>query len=369
MPAPLLRRSLWALGFVALALALIVIALPYIASARIARDHIAQEMSDWSGLQVSIGGAPEIEVWPSFKAILADVSLSLPNASGSTPVIDAERVEIELSAFAALAGNAVFSSARLIRPTLHVDQEERGFSLPALPETGRIARSIETARGIVAEDRTSPDTGRLPADAFGVVEFSDGRIVSGQGDGATEIVTGLAGKVDWPALNEQGKVTASGVWRGEKLRINLSTPSPLLLFGGGATPLTIGLRSAPANFRFDGTASLMENAYFDGKVSFSVPSMPRMLEWSDADIPHGSAIGAVGIESHVAGNAAADPVRGGSDHAGRQFGDGRTRTAADRNAPSRFGNAGFRHSRSQVVPFGLHAAGAFSRNGSGRHRR
>ncbi len=301
MPAPLLRRSLWALGFAAVALVLIVVALPYAASTRIVRDRIAHEMSDWSGLQVSIGATPEISIWPQFQAILTDVSMSLPDSSG-TRIIEAERIEVELSAFAALSGDVEFSTARLFRPTLHVEQSASGLAVPILPPDGKFARSIEIARGIVVEDRASPDAGRLPADAFGVVEFSDGRIVSGSGDAEAEIVTGLTGKVDWTALNGQGKVAASGFWRGEEFGIDLSTPSPLLLLGGGTTPLTVTFRSAPANFSFDGTASLMENAYFEGRASFSTPSMLRMLEWSRADILHGSAIGAVGIESRVMGN-------------------------------------------------------------------
>ena len=162
--------------------------------------------------------------------------------------------------------------------------------------------------------------------------------------------------MDWPALNGQGKVAASGVWRGEEFGIDLSTPSPLLLFGGGATPLTVTLRSAPANFLFDGTASLMDNAYFDGRASFSAPSLRRMLEWSRADILHGSAIGSVGIESRVAGNTQRVRFEDAEITLDGNPGAGALDLAADRQVPRRFGHAGLRHARSQVVPFGLHAA-------------
>ncbi len=46
----------------------------------------------------------------------------------------------------------------------------------------------------MAENRAAPDTGRLPADAFGIVEFSDGKVVAVSGGTETEIVTGLTGK-------------------------------------------------------------------------------------------------------------------------------------------------------------------------------
>src|SRR5688500_7744739 len=107
MPAPLLRRSLWTLAFAAGLVALAVLALPYAASTRLVRDRIAHEMSEWSGLDVAIGAAPEISVWPDLQANLTGVTLSLPG--GAAPAITAERVEIELSALAALGGAADFT--------------------------------------------------------------------------------------------------------------------------------------------------------------------------------------------------------------------------------------------------------------------
>ena len=87
MPASLLRRSLWTLALAAGLVVLIVLALPYAASTRLVRDRIAQEMSEWSGFDVSIGAAPEISVWPDLQANLTDVALSLPGSPGNAPVI------------------------------------------------------------------------------------------------------------------------------------------------------------------------------------------------------------------------------------------------------------------------------------------
>jgi AsmA protein len=298
MPAPLLRRSLWALALAAGLIVLVVLALPYAASTRLVRDRIAHEMAEWSGLDVTIGAAPEISVWPDLQANLTDVTLSLPGSAA--PAITAERVEIELSALAALGGAADFTHARFIKPILRI---ESGTAVPALPRGSKIAQAIETAREIVAEDRAAPDTGRLPADEFGVVEFSDGQIVSASGGAETEIVTGLSGKIGWEELNGRANATATGVWRGEQFTVDLGSASPLLFFGGAATPVTASVKSAPVNLSFDGTASLGENPYVDGRVSFSAPSAKKMLEWSQAGILHGSAIGAIAMESRVMGDA------------------------------------------------------------------
>jgi AsmA protein len=301
MPTPLLRRSLWALAIAAGLVVLIMLALPYAASTRLVRDRIAHEMSEWSGLDVAIGTAPEISVWPDLQANLTDVTLSLPGSPGDIPAITADRVEIELSALAAIGGAVDFSLARFVKPTIRIDA---GAASPALPRGGRIARAIETARGIVAENRVAPDAARLPADAFGVVEFSDGRIIAVSGRTETEIVTGLAGKIGWERLDGGANATATGIWRGQQFAIDLGSANPLLFLGGAATPVTVSLQSAPANLSFDGTASLGENPYVDGRVSFSAPSAKEILEWSQAGVLQGSAIGAVALESGVVGDAA-----------------------------------------------------------------
>jgi AsmA protein len=298
-----LKRGLAVLGVAALFAGAIVVALPYAASNRIVRDRIALEMGAWSGFDVAIGASPEIEIWPTFRAILTEVAMSPRNAPGGRAAIEAERVEIELSPLAALSGDVVFSTARLIKPTFRVEASAAGSYAAALPGGGRIARSIGTARAIVAENRSSPDIGKLPADAFGIVSFTDGRIVAGSPSGDETIVSALSGTVEWPTLNGPGLAKATGTWRGEEVSLDISSANPLLLFGGGAAPVSVTMRSAPASFRFDGTAGLLDNAYVNGKGKFLAPSLRRMLEWSHAETAANLPAGSVGIEADVAGDS------------------------------------------------------------------
>jgi len=301
MPKPLLRRSLWALGVAAGLILLAALILPYAASTRLVRDRIAHEMSEWSGFDVTIAAAPEISVWPDLQANLTGVTLSPPGSSGA-PTISAERVEIELSPLAALGGDVDFSRARFVRPTIRIEREA-GTDAAALSNGGRIARAIETARQIVAENRASPDTGRLPGEEFGVVEFSDGEVVEVSGATETVIVSDLAGRVDWEELDGRASARASGTWRGERFTLELGSANALLFLGGGAAPVTVSLTSAPANLSFNGTASLGQNPYVDGRMRFSAPSMRRILEWSRTGLLHESTIGSVAMESRVIGDA------------------------------------------------------------------
>jgi AsmA protein len=302
MPSPVFRRVIWALAAAAIGLALLVAFIPLFASTQIVRDRIALEMSAWSGYRVELGSGPTIEVFPTFRAILNNVSLSAWSDSERRPVVEAERVEIELSALSALAGNIVFSDVRLIRPTLRVGDSGKAAYLPTLPGGGRIARSIEVARAVVTADPANPDLGRLPAETFGNVQFSDGRIVLSHAGGDTEVVTSLSGSASWAMVNRAGRLSATGIWRGESMTVDLSSPNPLLLFGGGTAPVAFSFKSNPVNATFEGTANTSNESFIDGQLTFNSPSLRRLLEWSKTPISPRAVVGSVSINGHVTGN-------------------------------------------------------------------
>ena len=301
MPSPWIWRAIWAVGIALIVATLAFAALPYVASTRIVRDRIAWEMSAWSGFRVAIEGAPQIEIWPQFRAILTDVTLSKWTDTTNAPVVQAERVEVGLSAMAALRGDVVFQSAVLIRPTIRLEPLANGLFMPPTSSGGRIARSIDAARKLVAADPAKPDQGALPSDAFGTVELRDGRMISAVGGKDQEVFTSLNGQVDWPVLNEGATLSATGIWHGETVALDLSSAKPLLLFAGGTAPVTVSVKAPPATFSFDGTANLSQNAYFDGQAKFAAPSLRRLLEWSGTGLASGSAIGAVALSSKISG--------------------------------------------------------------------
>lgn len=243
-----------------------------------------------------------LDVFPVFRATLDNVTLSDWRDPDEPPVIEAERVEVELSALAALVGNVVFSDVRLVRPTLRLTSKG-SFYAPTPPDGGRVVRAVEAAKLVVGADPAKPDLGALPADPFGLVEFSDGRIVIHQDGKDAEVVTSLSGAVDWATVNRTGKLNATGIWRGESVALSLSSPTPLVLLAGGAAPLSLALKSNPATASFDGTVNTAADTYFDGQITFASPSLRRLLEWTQSPIAAKTAIGSVTLSSHLTGNA------------------------------------------------------------------
>ncbi|WP_269933376.1 AsmA family protein [Aminobacter sp. HY435] len=302
MPSPLFRRSIWMIVGLAVLIAAVVAAVPFIASTQLVKDRIALEMSAWSGFRVSINGTPDIEIWPVFRATLTDVSMTEWDDQDGPAVIEAERVDIELSALTALTGNVEFSDAHFVRPTVRLRRlADGGLELPH-SSGGRLARSIEEARATLASSPDAPDLGALASDEFGAVEFADGRVFAVSDHGEEELLSGVTGKANWPALNKAGSLTATGVWRGEAVAVELSSPRPLVLFAGGEAPIVLSLKSAPVEVSYDGLLNLTSSMRVDGQVKFSAPSLRGVFEWSMPGILPGSPVGSVALASKVSGD-------------------------------------------------------------------
>ena len=303
MPASTIRKSIWWLSAIAAIVALIVAALPMIASTRIVQDRIALEMSAWSGYRVDLAAPPRIEIWPSFKAVLSDVRLSDWDDESRKPVLDAESVELELSAIAALRGDVVISTAKLVRPILYVEPLGENRYAPVAPRGGRIRDALETARAVVARNPADPDVSALASESFGTVEFADGQIMAAGAAGVGEpIMTGLAGAVEWSALNRAAQLSATGIWRGESFSIDASSAEPLVLFAGGSTQMSIDVKAAPVSGSFKGVANFSSNSFFDGQLAVNSPSLRRMLEWSRTDLPPVAPTGSIALSGKITGN-------------------------------------------------------------------
>ena len=301
MRSSFMKRGAVALVGLVLAALVATITLPWLASTRLVQDRIALELSLWSGYRVSLGKPPVIDIWPTFKATLDDVSFREWSNTDAPPVLEADRLDITLSLFAALRGNVSISSMTMQRPLLRLTVRGSVLDLPASPGGGRMTRAINSARSIIGSDQTVPDASVLPSDVFGTVEFSEGRIALVNGD-TSEGITSLNGRVVWPSLNRPGRLTATGIWRGEHINIE-ANGQPLILLAGGSTPIKASLKSSLLDLSFDGVANLYGDAHFDGQLALSSSSVRRALEWSKTDISPGAAIGSIALESRLQGSA------------------------------------------------------------------
>lgn len=298
-----IRRLVLAVATLALVSLLAISAIPFMASTTLVRDRIALELSNLSGLRVTLGAAPEIDIWPVFRARLQRVTFQEWGPQPRT-LIEADSVETELSGIAALRGYVVLTAVQVERPTVHLFPGGWKRGGDDAYDTGRVAQGIEAARQAIRANQANPDTRSLPSDELGSIEFRNGRVVNHARGREGDAVTSLSGRIGWPALNRAATVNASGIWRGEMVTLDASAERPLLLAAGGTSPLKIALNSPPMNLTFEGNASQSGEGFVDGTGRFSAPSLRRMQEWTKTDILPTNAIGPVSIGGRVTGNLA-----------------------------------------------------------------
>lgn len=304
MPKVSARSGIWAAVVLVTALLIgIFVGLPFIASTQIVRDRIAHQLTAWSGFRISINEGPDVRVWPTFRAVLKDVRLQEWGDTGSEPVLEAEQIEIDLSALSALRGDVVFTRMRLVRPTLRIRNNLDITQIPSSESWGRLVRSVNAAKAAVAASPEQPDLSTLPSDSLGDIDFVDARIVRSADAASADVVTSLSGTLNWPALNRPASLTAKGIWRGESFAMKASSSQPLLLLGGGNAPVSLTLETAPAVISFEGVTTLTGQGPIDGNLNLSVPSLNRLVEWTRGSRLPGPRIGPLTIEAHLSGDS------------------------------------------------------------------
>ncbi len=298
------KRGLIALAAVVVLGAALLVALPLVASTQIVRDRIAQELSAWSGYRVAISEAPEISVWPVFRARLNDVTFTDWERPNAPPAIEAEAIEVDLAALAALRGDIVFSRFSLMRPLLRLTETAEGALVLDGPAGGRLMSAIDKARSIVSENPQSPPpAATLPEATIGAVEFREGRVVITGPERDLPVMTSLTGKLDWATLNRSASLEATAIWRGETVQIEASSAAPLLLVSGASAPVRISLTAQPMTLTFQGDAIFGEEPFIEGQANLTSPSLKRFAEWTEATMPGAPSAGPFSLRGAVSGNA------------------------------------------------------------------
>ncbi len=299
MPVSVIKKGLIGISIAVLIVALAVAALPFLISTTVMRDRIAQEIGTWSGYRVGLGAVPEITLLPSPRAVLKNVTLSRWGAGDAPPVIRSERVEIDLSPFAALRGRVSFSAVTLTRVQIRLERRsDASYGLP-LPTGGRFMRAVTIARDAVAADPSNPDISQFPAETIGNITIRDGRLMAGDD---TELLSSFNGELSWPALNRRAIFNGNAIWHGETVSVDATANQFLVLLAGGIAPLNLKLSATPLSVSFDGAASISDLAFIDGNVELSSPSLRRTLEWFRTEIQPGEAIGAVALVARASGD-------------------------------------------------------------------
>lgn len=282
---PLLRKVklvFLLLVILMITLAAVVAIIPLLVSTDAIRLRLARDLSTWTGYNVQLRGPPHISIFPSFQASLSGVTLT-DTADSRTPLMDARRIEVDLSLYDALMGKVRFSETRIIDPRFTIDEPGKtvaGFFASLSRSEGTLGIAIREAQHLVEQNPEKPDASQLLAQPFGRILIAGGTLVypTAQKDGTGEI-TNINAVLDWPESTRSAALKASGYWHGALTSLTINAEQALLLMGGGTSPLRVSVNSNRGGVTFTGMAHFSQNLFLEGKLAARSPGWDQTMAW------------------------------------------------------------------------------------------
>ncbi len=270
------------------------IAGPYLISTSLVRSGIEEALSKWTGYSAEIGGRPIVEFWPTPRITLNQISVR--QKQGEKKLLGTiESLSAEFNLIDAIRGKARFHEFHLLRPTLQLTRETSGVI--DWTNEGLMARAISRVR----EEGGKQVLDRGLDAEIGTITVEDGTLnVADVASGKTYHFEGVTADVNWRKLSRPISAVLIARTSGQDLKLDFSSRSPLLLFGGKSAPFSASLASNLLTARFDGVANISHLFDLTGNVALNVPDLPSLLAWMGRSLPGVPTLKSLSIASDVA---------------------------------------------------------------------
>ncbi|SSC65308.1 unnamed protein product [Ciceribacter selenitireducens ATCC BAA-1503] len=252
------------------------IAAPYLVSSGLVRSAMEGAVSRWTGHRVSMSGTPEIEFWPKPRVSLNGVTISKPGADGMKVLGRIEKLSATFGLYSAMRGRPQFDAFHLLRPRFHVDRDNNG-RLDWASE-GLLSAAV---REVEPRDGDAQMLGPEFDASVGAVTIEDGSIeLTDEASGHLLVANGISADIAWPRLSQALKATALLDAGGLAIKLDFSSPQPLLLFSGRDARLNATLDAAAFAARFDGVVNLTDGLFRSGGLALSAKDIAALKAWS-----------------------------------------------------------------------------------------
>ena len=276
-------------------LAAIAAAAPLIISTDIVKRQIANQITNWTGRDVTFAGEPEISLFPYLTVRLRKVALANPpDMKTQTPFLRTEVLTGKLQILPLLAGRFEIAEFRLSNPRINLLIDRDGRANWLLDQGAVGTQAAKRNAEVISDDIAPPSPladitlGRLLL-RNGLITFDDLRA------GRHEALSDVTMSLDWPSTAEAATGTGSFTLRGGTVEFNGSIGAPLRLLAGGSSSLRLALASTLLRASFAGNALRLDGTQIDGEATISTPSVQRLVEWMGTPMDTGSVFGAGSI--------------------------------------------------------------------------
>ena len=266
---------------------------PYVVSTGLVRGGIEDSLSRWTGYNAEITGRPQIEFWPTPRITLNKIAVRQKSADNKL-LGTIESISAEFSLIDAFRGKASFHEFHILRPNLLLTRERDGTI--DWTNDGQLAKAIAGA-----QEANGEETLAAPLDAdIGTITVEDGTLnVTDVASSKTYRFDGVTADIGWPRLSSPIGAVLIARTNGLDIKLDFSSRSPLLIFGGKNASMKTALTSTLVNAKFDGVANIAHLFSLSGNMAVNIPNLPALLTWAGRSLPDVATLQAFSIESDV----------------------------------------------------------------------
>lgn len=270
-----MKRIAWILGTALLAVFVLLMLLVSLVPREALKTQVGEQIAAWTGRDVSLRGAPELDIFPSLAVTLKDVQVGGPAAMSEAAIISMERLRSTIRLLPLIIGRVEIGSFTMVRPLIRLVRDEKGARNWAFDSS---AAALQLAFA-----------GDVPLGDF-VLE--DGTLIyENRQGGVKERFDSVNLRIDWPSVRQPLAITGSGIWRGEEVVFSTNAAAPFDFLNGEATPIHAQLDSVPVVATFTGAAADPGSPQLRGALTMATPSLRGFANWLGNPAGPGSTLG------------------------------------------------------------------------------
>ena len=283
-----MKRALIGLGALCLLVVALLAALPMFVSTQWVRQTVVNQISQATGLAISIDGAVSLRALPTLALSADAVRVRAPDGAD---VMSLATLRADLSLIPLISGTVHVNE--IVLDGLHIALrrlEDGSITLPGLSQT---ATATDASAGGAASDPLAI-LERLSVAHFnvrnGVVVIED--VASGVRETAEKVFVELR----LPGVDEPAHTEGSLVFRGRPLAFSADIETPQSLSATAPTAVSIALSEGPATAEIVGTAILGSTLSFDGTIALASENLSQAIAWASGS-PPGVALGEMSLKA------------------------------------------------------------------------
>ena len=240
------------------------------------KTQIGQQISAWTGREVSLRGEPEISFFPRLSVTLNDVSVGGPADMADAEIVSMDRLTGTIRLAPLIIGRVEIDSFSLVRPVVklvHDETDHRNWAFDTGAAALQLAFSGDVPLGVFHVEEANRPLRRPHERRQRAVQL-------GQSDGEMD-------KRAHAARGGRGGHLA----RRAIVTFPRSAESPFAFLNGAVTPVEARVESAPVSMIFSGQANNYPLPHLTGALKLSSSSLRRFANWLGSPIGPGSTLG------------------------------------------------------------------------------